>query len=1474
MKPVLLFLLFASSALAQVITGVERAAPTPPAIQNNSAGALAAPPPEEGPDFTTQTTQYSIGNPTDEEQYYLELINRARANPTAEGIMLATTTHPNVLSAIAQFGVDLNLMKTEFSALPVRPPLAINALLTTAARGHTQFQFDTATQAHTGSGGSLPWDRVEAAGYQYSSIAESVFATARDVFHGHAGFQIDWGGGGTGGMQAGRGHRMNNHGDFREAGIGVKLGSNTVGQKNVGPQLVTQNFATSLANDQAFVTGVAYYDMNANSIFDPGEGIGGLTVNVNGSTFHAVTAATGGYAVPVPISNATYAVTFTGLNANGGSDAVIAGGANVKVDFIPTYTPPTPSGPDVASTATATNYRFNPVIGATGYKGRSVANVDLADDGADNTNRVTVTKSGSYNTINTAVKDSGTGSFHLANPVFGDQIITYNAPFHVKAGGSLSIRSRLRTATSDQIARVQVSSNNGTTWEDIYSQPGGAAEGAFVTRSLPLTNFVNKDIQVRFNFSVSSGSINNSAGDTFGWFVDTVNFTSLVDASTSTVTTLPAGTTFPFTAAAAGDFLLSVSPIISGKDFGFGVAKVVTASAAPPAVGEVYVEQAANTPLTDGASVIAFGTKTLNDDEVRTFTIRNDGTAALTGLALSVAGAHPGDFVTGNLGATTLAPGANTTFTVTFTAANGGGRTATLRIASNDADENPFDVPLAGTVIAPPSLSEITIEQVGGAALTSGGTVNFGLRKLNDDETLTFKIRNDGTEDLSLGGFSMTGVNPGEFLSSGTGLVNVLVPGAEVNFTITFTAVTVGVRTAKLQIANGDATEDPFEITLSGRATNGPTIDTEPASLVALEGAGATFEVVATHPNLVPTYQWKKNNVNIKNATTDKLEFVAVKAADVGTYTVVVSAGDESVTSVPVTLVAAKFTSQLLVIVENTVLKPTVTLTGAATLTWTKTSGDPAVTGVIAVQTAKTLVLGPLSAATGSGVYKVQASVPGGNSLLIGEFDVRVFNAKPQVTQNQAFPPFGAIGSHYSHQIKLNGGLNESPVSYSARNLPTGLTLNTKTGAITGVPTVAKTFKVSVTATNGWGSTSSAGQDVVINPLPLGVAGSFVGMVDRDPILNANLGGRLDFTISSAGAITGSMTMGTLKHPFKGNIQVDTLPPSAFIEILRTGKPRLLLELDLDHANNRIAASTEVNDGIGGNSAAITGWRNVWSTLNLATAVSKLYTYALKPPAAPPDMPRGDGYGSFTLGKDGKLTAAGKLADGEGHTCASFAGPQGQILIFQTFTTTKGSVIGTLDIDHNDDGFMDDDGLTGMLSWLRPANAKSRVYKDGFGPVDITAVGARYVAPVAPALVLGITQGLDKARITFADGGLASAVINPNVPEFDILVGNKVSFVGAVNSGTVKITALSAATGVFSGTFLLDDNELRGGTFAGKKLKRTATFNGILTHDGAAQVGLGHFLLEEMPKDGAPPIGTTPATSAKLSGSVVLDKKP
>ena len=314
---------------------------------------------------------YSIGSPTNEEQFYLELINRARANPPAEGLRLATTTDADVLSAYGSFGVNLVLMQAQFALIPSAPPLSMNATLTTAARAHSQNMLQNNYQGHNGPDGSLT-TRLQAytSGANGWSLGENVYAYSKSVWYGHAGFEVDWGGTVlTGGMQSPPGHRQNIHSTgFREVGIGVVLGSNG-GSGGVGPQLVTQDFG-SVGGLPPFVTGVVYRDLNHNGFYDPGEGLGGVTVTVSNANSYAVTASSGGYSVPVP-GDGGYTVTFSGgsVPTNQMSVSVVSA-QNVKADYAvtgsvtptptptptprptSTPTPPPPSAPLLANLST------------------------------------------------------------------------------------------------------------------------------------------------------------------------------------------------------------------------------------------------------------------------------------------------------------------------------------------------------------------------------------------------------------------------------------------------------------------------------------------------------------------------------------------------------------------------------------------------------------------------------------------------------------------------------------------------------------------------------------------------------------------------------------------------------------------------------------------------------------------------------------------------------------------------------------------------------------------------------------------------------------------------------------------------------------------------------------------------------------------------------------------------------------------
>ncbi|MBV6500151.1 MAG: hypothetical protein CJBNEKGG_02620 [Prosthecobacter sp.] len=111
---------------------------------------------------------------------------------------------------------------------------------------------------------------------------------------------------------------------------------------------------------------------------------------------------------------------------------------------------------------------------------------------------------------------------------------------------------------------------------------------------------------------------------------------------------------------------------------------------------EIVVEQPVGAALTDGVTSLSFSSAESVAGTSRTFTITNTGGVALTGLSATVDGDFPGDYALSTLSTSTLEAGASTTLTVTFTAGAIGTRGAVLHIASNDADENPFDITLTG----------------------------------------------------------------------------------------------------------------------------------------------------------------------------------------------------------------------------------------------------------------------------------------------------------------------------------------------------------------------------------------------------------------------------------------------------------------------------------------------------------------------------------------------------------------------------------------------------------------------------------------------------------------------------------------------------------------------------------------------------------------------------------------------------------
>lgn len=111
----------------------------------------------------------------------------------------------------------------------------------------------------------------------------------------------------------------------------------------------------------------------------------------------------------------------------------------------------------------------------------------------------------------------------------------------------------------------------------------------------------------------------------------------------------------------------------------------------------------------------------------------------------------------------------------------------------------------------------------------------------------------------------------------------------------------------------------------------------------------------------------------------------------------------------------------------------------------------------------------------------------------------------------------GTNGIAFTYSIMASA----SPTNYTASNLPTGLTVNTNTGAITGTPSVLTTNTVTLTATNAYGGTNKSVTFTIWETQPwLGVAPTNLAF----GYVATNYTSNMVFTVtnsSGAGTLTG-----------------------------------------------------------------------------------------------------------------------------------------------------------------------------------------------------------------------------------------------------------------------------------------------------------------------------------------------------------------
>jgi len=244
--------------------------------------------------------------------------------------------------------------------------------------------------------------------------------------------------------------------------------------------------------------------------------------------------------------------------------------------------PPTVMGPSQVSTGRQMDYvvaGLPPFAG--GYEYRAITSLTPATAvfGAEGGLQGVIpdisdaagTSTEAYNPVDTSVSFSGSASYHLAQPDATTQTLTLPGYFFFAGGSaSLNFETLLGLATSHQTARAQVSTDDGATWTDVFSQsgidtPNTPTQTSFQSESVSLGAYADLPFQVRFAYTFDgSGPLYEQTTSGVGWNIDAITLVNVDNAAPGVPAPYVAGNILGYTAASAGAAGLQARAVLAG----------------------------------------------------------------------------------------------------------------------------------------------------------------------------------------------------------------------------------------------------------------------------------------------------------------------------------------------------------------------------------------------------------------------------------------------------------------------------------------------------------------------------------------------------------------------------------------------------------------------------------------------------------------------------------------------------------------------------------------------------------------------------------------------------------------------------------------------------------------------------------------------------------------------------------------------
>ena len=248
------------------------------------------------------------------------------------------------------------------------------------------------------------------------------------------------------------------------------------------------------------------------------------------------------------------------------------------------YIATTVTGPTTVGANTTDNYAVRPPnnshVSSYQWRVSQLGPGNLVDKAQNGLTNFSISPPPDYPIITNAPDGSG-NCFHLAHPDPTEalpQLLQLSRVLLPSTNGSFSFSSLLGYATSDEVARVQASTDGGSTWLDLYTQPGsgGAGESTFTRHTFSLAGFAGQPTLLRFNYDFQTGSYFTSSAAFVGWCLENTVVTNAQQLVSSVTNSTPS-TSFVFTPTQAGNFSLESQAVIFTEfPLGWGPALFVT----------------------------------------------------------------------------------------------------------------------------------------------------------------------------------------------------------------------------------------------------------------------------------------------------------------------------------------------------------------------------------------------------------------------------------------------------------------------------------------------------------------------------------------------------------------------------------------------------------------------------------------------------------------------------------------------------------------------------------------------------------------------------------------------------------------------------------------------------------------------------------------------------------------------------------